>query len=698
MRSARRTTAQVRTLSWSRRPLALAHQGHLRTRRPITLWPWRFLSCLARLFACVAILEEASSHSSRGLNERGQLGIGPVLSWKVESASLDLRPPATWQTPHTWLCVPRASPNRCVWKRLPTTVHCLGTSVVPDWSASPTDLHQRPKPRSTAWPSISLTLRSCTNGVRGHRAPCARECGALPHLLATRSQLGSGQARNLLGCHGEAIRWRRGVSCNANCLGPGGFTSDRPFRDGYSRSQYPLGVACSSDVGRRYGTDWCGHWSLRGGSRSGCPTCYHSPFLGARDRRSRPDRFWRRPGYHPRSNSHCGDGSRMACIHRHRAAFYSAEEGAEQEEVLAAHLPSRQELARGMTPDFPRKPKTLRRRGRFVGTVVQPHGTGALHGGSDLGAAERPESALQDSLAQQRASPPPRASQMPVGSTVQGVANFAKMMGSPPRTKALVAAPPILPTVTSGLDGNVPPQAFAEEASPMAQADPFARAMLEQSTALMTLVAHMQQGGDPLLDGQGSSSSGSLGTRGSVGREKLQKELASRSGSFFLAVPAKCCEKAKAGQPQAIFDRGHCRRGLFDAPIPRTLWRGYGQYKELGLIQYALALHLRCSCPFGPERCQRLSESVDGRSGSSKSGRQQMGTGIQDDASGRAAITALELQEPQLRTRGQRVFLPLPPSSGPPLLWPTPKRWITSKQRGQRWLIRRPATPRPILL
>ena len=163
---------------------------------------------------------------------------------------------------------------------------------------------------------------------------------------------------------------------------------------------------------------------------------------------------------------------------------------------------------------------------------------------------QKGQSALQDSLAQQRASPPPRASQMPVGSTVQGVANFAKMMGSPPRTKALVAAPPILPTVTSGLDGNVPPQAFAEEASPMAQADPFARAMLEQSAALMTLVAHMQQGGDPLLDGQGSSSSGSLGTRGSVGREKLQKELASRSGSFFLAVLQNAAKRPRPASPK----------------------------------------------------------------------------------------------------------------------------------------------------
>ena len=136
-------------------------------------------------------------------------------------------------------------------------------------------------------------------------------------------------------------------------------------------------------------------------------------------------------------------------------------------------------------------------------------------------------------------------------------------MGSPPRTKGLVAVPLVLPTVTSGLDGNVPPQTYAEETSPIAQTDPFARAMLEQSKALMTLVAHMQQGGDPLLDGQGSSSSGSLGTRGSVGREKLQKDLALKSGNFFLAVLQNAARRLRPASPKPS--------------------------KELGLIQYALA-------------------------------------------------------------------------------------------------------------
>ena len=123
---------------------------------------------------------------------------------------------------------------------------------------------------------------------------------------------------------------------------------------------------------------------------------------------------------------------------------------------------------------------------------------------------------------------------MPVSAAVQDVSSFAKMMGQPPKTRPLPHPAAAQATITSGLDGNVPPRTYAEEA-PVAHADPFAKAMLEQSRALMTLVAHMQQGGDPLLDGQPSSSSGSLGTRGSVGREKLQRELAQLAISVLLS-------------------------------------------------------------------------------------------------------------------------------------------------------------------
>ena len=133
------------------------------------------------------------------------------------------------------------------------------------------------------------------------------------------------------------------------------------------------------------------------------------------------------------------------------------------------------------------------------------------------------QEAMHQSLQTQKAAPPVRASQVPVSHAVAGVSNFAKMMGPPPRTKALISTPAVTPGVVSGLDAKMGVQEVGEESSPIATADPLARAMLEQSKALMTLVANMQHGGDPLLDGQASSSSGSLGTRGSAAEKSSKR-------------------------------------------------------------------------------------------------------------------------------------------------------------------------------
>lgn len=196
--------------------------------------------------------------------------------------------------------------------------------------------------------------------------------------------------------------------------------------------------------------------------------------------------------------------------------------------------------------------------------------------------------ALQASVDQQRTAPPVRASQMPIAASVAKVSDFAKMMGGPPRTKAVLPQPAPPLTMGSGLDAKGSLQEQAEETSPIANADPFARAMLEQSRAIMTLVASMQQGGDPLLDMPASSSGGSLGTRGSQGRERLQRDLATKSGNFFLAVLQNAAKRLKpaGARPASIEEVAST-----DFSMIHYLERfgGFGQFKELGLIQYALA-------------------------------------------------------------------------------------------------------------
>ena len=121
-----------------------------------------------------------------------------------------------------------------------------------------------------------------------------------------------------------------------------------------------------------------------------------------------------------------------------------------------------------------------------------------------------------------------------------------------------------------------------------------AQAVLEQSRALTSLVSQLSQGGDPLLDGHQGSSAISLGSRGAQGREKLQQELASRSGGFFLSVLQNAYKRMKpaARVPTSI----QAAQGL-DMSVVNYLERfgGYGQSREMGLVQWNLGHIFDCA-------------------------------------------------------------------------------------------------------
>ena len=102
-----------------------------------------------------------------------------------------------------------------------------------------------------------------------------------------------------------------------------------------------------------------------------------------------------------------------------------------------------------------------------------------------------------------------------------------------------------------------------------------ARAMLAQSSALTTLVAHLAGSQmDPMQDLQGVTA----GTRGASGRAKLQAELASQKGLFFHSV---VMSMARRMSPTTMAS------GITGV---RYLERfgGYGKQRDLGLIQYQL--------------------------------------------------------------------------------------------------------------
>ena len=190
---------------------------------------------------------------------------------------------------------------------------------------------------------------------------------------------------------------------------------------------------------------------------------------------------------------------------------------------------------------------------------------------------------------------PPRASQTPVSMPLQ---QFAGLMGSPPKVKGLTAKPsPPPPRVTFALDSHLDVQEQAEAASPshlLAEAggDSLALAVLEQSRALTSLVSHLQQGGDPLLDTTATSSS--LSSKGALNREKLQLELANRSGGFFLSVIRNAYKKLKPASktPESIQSIAET-----DFSMLQYLERfgTYGNARDIGIAQYALSFIIDCA-------------------------------------------------------------------------------------------------------
>eukprot|EP00435_Cladocopium_sp_Y103_P013993 s1974_g3.t1 len=257
-----------------------------------------------------------------------------------------------------------------------------------------------------------------------------------------------------------------------------------------------------------------------------------------------------------------------------RATFYSAEEGgppmtpgakAKANAKAKAERPKRQPAAQAAAEQI-----------KSIATLLPSMA-------AQLASLQQSQDRMQEELQQRHSRPPPRASQMPATMSPQ---DFAMALGAPPKTKGLSLAPPPPPAKMGlVLDSQLSPQEQLEEGQEWEEAHTLARAMLEQSRALTALVSHIQQG-DPLMDVPGTSSSTS--SRGAQGREKLQRELAARSGNFFLTVLQNMHRRLRPAMPlPATLEQ----MAQTDISMVQYLERfgGYGNVKDMGVVQYALA-------------------------------------------------------------------------------------------------------------
>ena len=121
------------------------------------------------------------------------------------------------------------------------------------------------------------------------------------------------------------------------------------------------------------------------------------------------------------------------------------------------------------------------------------------------------------------------------------LAQIGQLLGPPPKAKQ--APPTFVPDVT----GAESMQDLT--AAPEVPDAGVSQALLQQSQAITSLVAHLTQG-DALIDlGASSSSSQGLHTKGVARRERLQAELASGQSTFYLQVHQQIFKRMHPSKP-----------------------------------------------------------------------------------------------------------------------------------------------------
>ena len=167
---------------------------------------------------------------------------------------------------------------------------------------------------------------------------------------------------------------------------------------------------------------------------------------------------------------------------------------------------------------------------------------------------------------------------------------IAKGLAAPPRTQTR-GSPGMLgsPFLTPGKPGEI--QELEQEKQDALEGygqtsdNALAMAVLEQSKALTSLVAQISSASqDPMADLlHGSSGS----TRGSIGRARLQAELAAQRGTFFTDVLQQISRRMSPTSspdvsPQVMLDRGISGVKYLER------FGGFARQRELGQLQFQI--------------------------------------------------------------------------------------------------------------
>lgn len=164
----------------------------------------------------------------------------------------------------------------------------------------------------------------------------------------------------------------------------------------------------------------------------------------------------------------------------------------------------------------------------------------------------------------------------PVGNLGQ----LASIAGPPPKTKA--------PALGGSNVLDLPDTGEALENMELPEHSPVSKALLQQSAAITSLVAHLATN-DPISDLQGGASSGlSLSTKGAARRERMQQELASGSSSFFMQVEQQLFRRLNPSRPMPKTDADLMGSGVTLTSYLEK-FGGYKVRQDYGLLMWILA-------------------------------------------------------------------------------------------------------------
>ena len=507
--------------------------------------------CLAIALTCVFAWVVQRKRSSFEHVVLGKLDFGQRPLWKVLCLSLDLPPSSIFvlrsiSSSGLLLCL-----GLFGWTLLLSTSDSFHLSQA--LHLSPTALLLWPKPVFTVQ-ELALPLRTHNDFIDFSEDPGLGSKLVVYPIMATWCINGPGGRF----CDPHLHSWeRRSHGCSF------GFDSSRDFD---FRVECPIGGPCRSFVGGQVpSSSGVGEW--RGdtpGSRGQCGLCGGGSSLDEGVRSSHGSEH-RDPAFLART---AGDfaviGLPSGASFTGSLLFRGGNGGRSKVCSTGSQedCPEARDPAEGQEGDHGRT-------GRAVGSFV---GCPSIDNYSVVELLQNNQAKLESALHR-----PQAASQaahkldflVPLGNANLDVKSFASAVGPPPRTnfsiplrqQARETLPEDEPMLDPQQDGFKPATPFPTMAGAPTGT---AQAFIQQSQAMTALVAHLIGNQDPMNDlALSSSSSSSLSSKGAARREKLQTELANRSGNFMLSVAQNAFRRMRPTDPMPASPQDFQGRSLF---------------------------------------------------------------------------------------------------------------------------------------